>query len=333
MTTELKFCNLIAKPGEKAKGYITVPGTDSPLPVAILNGKEDGKIFLITASIHGFEYPGIQTAAELIRELNPAEMSGAVIIIPVVNRSGFYGRHPYICPEDEENKNLNKVGPGRPDGTFAERLIYFLEETFVKKCDFHLDLHSGDATEQLLHFCAIGNMPNEEQRAFVHDLIHHLNFEYHTQSSGSCEFYNASAKYSGVPAMMFECGGNGNWSRSEVEFEKDNIRRIMQMLSIIPGDAPFNPDVKCIERQSWIGCSAEGFFYSFCKVGDEVRKGQKLYEIRDVWGELLEEHFAAYDAKVFIVNSTLGVSKDDDAIFYGSIKENEHDHSCHICHS
>lgn len=325
MTFDITFAGIVAKPGEIVKEEITMEGSSFKLPVAIINGKENGKTFLITASIHGFEYPGIQTAAELIRELDPSEISGAVVIIPIVNASGFYGRHPYICPEDENRNNLNKVGPGKPDGTFAERLIYFLEEEFVKKSDFHLDLHSGDGTEALLRFCAIGNAQNEDIREYVHEIVHHLNFDYHTQSSGSTEFYNSSAKYAGIPSMMFECGGSGSWDSEEVEFEKDSIRRIMQMLDILPGKPEHNENVQCIVKQSWIECGQTGFFYGMCKVGDDIKEGQKLYEIRDVWGNLLEEHYAAYDGKVFILNNTLGVSKGDDAIFYGCV-ENLHDH-------
>ena len=332
MTTDIVFNGVTAKPGEKTRGTIEIEGSVYKLPFVILNGREDGKTILLTASIHGFEYPGIQAAAELMRELDPDEISGAVVIIPVVNASGFFGRNPYICPEDEYGKNLNKVGPGKADGTFAERLIFFLQEEFVKKCDFHLDLHSGDATEKLMRFCAIGNSPDEEIREYVHNIIHHLDFDYHTQSSGSTEFYNSSAKYAGVPAMMFECGGNGTWSEEEVAFEKKNIRNIMQMLDILPGKPAYNPNVKCIVKQAWIECGATGFFYAFCKVGDEVKEGQKLFEIRDIWGNLLEEHRAGFDGRVFILNNTLGTSKGDDAIFYGYADEAGHHHEHCQCH-
>ena len=326
MENTINFGGISAQPGEKAQGFFTIAGSKYRLPVAVINGKANGKIILLTASIHGFEYPGIQCSIELIKELQPEEISGAVVILPVVNASGFFGRHPYICPEDEGNNNLNRVGPGRPDGTFAERLIYQLEEEFVKKCDFHLDLHSGEATEALLRFCAIGNHPDAKVRDMIHNIIHHLDFEYHTQSSGSTEFYNSSAKYANVPSMMFECGGEGTWSREEVDFEKCSIRKIMQMLDILPGKPAFNPYVKCIVKQSWIACKATGFFYDFCKVGDTIKQGQKLFEIRDVWGNLLQEYYAEHDGKVFILNHTLGVSEGDDAIFYGCDVGHNHNH-------
>ena len=98
----------------------------------------------------------------------------------------------------------------------------------------------------------------------------------------------------------------------------------MQMLDILPGKPAFNENVKCIVDQSWIECGETGFFYGFCKIGDEIEEGQKLFEIRDIWGNILQEYCAEHDGKVFILNNTLGVTKGDDAIFYGCDKGHHH---------
>lgn len=318
MKDTLTIGGLSAASGTKVSKYIEVEKLNGyKLPVTIINGTGDGKKFLVTASIHGFEYPGIEATIELIKEIEPEGMNGAIIIVPVVNSSGFYGRQPYVCPDDEERKNLNRLAPGNADGTFGDKLVGYLYDEFVTNSDFHLDLHSGDATEQLYQFAAAGNAPDEETKKFIHSVINHTSFKYFTQSSGKGEFYNGSVVYKGVPSMMFEVGGAGVWTREEVDEEKDNIRRIAQFLGILPGEAPFNAEQKQLKTQSWIECGATGCFYAFAKAQDEIKEGQKLYEIRDIFGELLEEHYAAYDGIVMIMNNTLGVSKGDDAVFYG----------------
>ena len=78
MKHAITFAGITAQPGEKVTGNIDFPGSSYPIPVALFNGNEDGKIFLLTASIHGFEYTGIQAAVEMIRELDPSSLSGAV---------------------------------------------------------------------------------------------------------------------------------------------------------------------------------------------------------------------------------------------------------------
>ena len=318
MKTNITFGGITVHSGAKVSRYIEVEELGGyKLPVTIINGEDDGKKFLVTASIHGFEYPGIEASAELCREIEPQNMKGAMIIIPVINSSGFYGRQPYVCPDDEERKNLNKLAPGDKNGTFGQKLIAYLYDEFVAKVDFHLDLHSGDATEQISNFAAAGNAPDEETRKFIYSVINHTSFEYFTQSSGKTEFYNGSVIYKGVPSMMFEVGGAGVWTRKEVVEEKENVKRIAKFLGILPGVAELNKEQRQLKTQSWIECEHDGFFYAFAKAGEEIKEGQKLYEIRNVYGELLEEYYAAYDGRVMIMNNTLGVSEGDDAVFYG----------------
>ncbi len=242
MKESITFAGLTAPSGTKVSQYIEMPGENYKIPVIIVNGVNDGKIFLITASVHGFEYPGIESTVELSRELDPKDVSGAIVIIPIINSSSFYGRLPYVCADDEERKNLNRLAPGDKNGTFGQRLIAFLTEEFAKKADFHIDLHSGDATEALYRFAAAGNAQDEATRKLIHDVIHHTSYEYYTQSSGKNEFYNGSVYYYGVPSMMFEVGEKGSWTREEVDEEKDNLKRIAQYFKILPGEPELNKE-------------------------------------------------------------------------------------------
>ena len=57
-----------------------------------------------------------------------------------------------------------------------------------------------------------------------------------------------------------------------------------------------------------------------CCTGD-IKKGQKLFEIRDFFGNLIEEIHAKFDGHVVIVSNTLGVNVGDDLITYGEIEE------------
>ena len=318
MKRSLVFGDLSAPCGTKRSGYIRIPGESQELPLTIVNGREDGKLFLITASIHGFEYPGIEASIEFSEELDPEEVCGAIVILPIINSSAFYGRRPVVCPDDEQEKNLNRLAPGSRAGTYGDRLIAFLLDEFVSRADFHIDLHSGDATEKLVNFAAAGNSPDPSVSALVQDVIHHTSYQYYIRSAGKTEFYNGSAIYKGVPSMMFEVGGSGTWTREQVDEEKSNLRRIAQCLGILPGKPELNRNQVWLKRQSWVDCEEAGLFYASVNVGDHVSKGQKLFEIRDVFGRLLSEYSAQYDGKVMILNTTLGVSRGSLAAFYGA---------------
>src|SRR5437868_3502411 len=88
-------------------------------PYIAIAGASDGPTVIITAGIHAAEYTGIEAAMRLGRALDAKRVRGRVVIIPVLNRPGFYERSIYVNPED--NDNLNRLFPGDPNGTWGQR--------------------------------------------------------------------------------------------------------------------------------------------------------------------------------------------------------------------
>lgn len=120
MSDILTVCGLTVERGTKLRTMLPVPGTDIEIPLTIINGAHDGATLLVTAGIHGGEYPGIAAAMELGRELDPQDICGSLIMLHPVNIQGFWARREFIVPED--GKNLNRVFPGNPQGTLSEKL-------------------------------------------------------------------------------------------------------------------------------------------------------------------------------------------------------------------
>lgn len=119
MSDTLSVCGLTICRGSKLRTMLPVPGTEIEIPLTIINGAFDGPTLLVTAGIHGGEYPGIAAAMELGRSLDPQEIHGSLIMLHPVNIQGFWARREFIVPED--GKNLNRVFPGNPDGTLSEK--------------------------------------------------------------------------------------------------------------------------------------------------------------------------------------------------------------------
>jgi Predicted deacylase len=71
--------------GQKATGTIEVPaGSDAALsiPVAVFHGAKPGPVLALVSGAHGTEYASIVALEKVISLLNPAELSGTVIIVP-----------------------------------------------------------------------------------------------------------------------------------------------------------------------------------------------------------------------------------------------------------
>lgn len=112
MSQDMTICGLEIKRGTKLRTMLPVPDTMTKIPLTVINGVEEGPTLLITAGIHGGEYPGIAAAIELGRDIEPEHVRGCLIILHPVNIQGFWARREFIVPED--GKNLNRVFPGTP---------------------------------------------------------------------------------------------------------------------------------------------------------------------------------------------------------------------------
>src|SRR5947207_11968790 len=118
--------------GQKAFGAIDVPaGSDAALtiPVAVVHGARPGPVLAIVSGAHGTEYASIIAVERLIQDLDPAAVSGTVILVPIVNVPSFEQKVPHVNPVD--NKSMNRFYPGRMDGTQTERASFLMTRQVV----------------------------------------------------------------------------------------------------------------------------------------------------------------------------------------------------------
>src|SRR5689334_13630793 len=133
-----------ASRGQKVTGTIEVPaGVDAALniPVAVIHGAKPGPVLALVAGSHGTEYTSIIALEKLIAMLNPTEISGTVIIVPLINIQSFEQKVPHVNPVDK--KSMNRFYPGRMDASQTERASYLITKQVVEQCDHLIDLHGG----------------------------------------------------------------------------------------------------------------------------------------------------------------------------------------------
>src|ERR1700687_349750 len=81
-----------AAPGQRATGYLEVPaGVDAAtnIPVVVVNGAKPGKVLALISGAHGTEYVSIIAIEKLITALDPAQVTGTVILVPLINIQSF----------------------------------------------------------------------------------------------------------------------------------------------------------------------------------------------------------------------------------------------------
>src|SRR6202047_4313442 len=115
--------------GQTITGFIEVSaGSDvgTNIPVAVIRGPKPGPTLALVAGAHGTEYASIIALEKLIQELNPADIFGTVIIVPLVNIASFEQKVPHVNPVD--GKSMNRFYPGNPNGTQTERASWGVDK-------------------------------------------------------------------------------------------------------------------------------------------------------------------------------------------------------------
>ena len=91
------------------KQWLKIPvDEECSLKAAAFCGSRPGKRLIVTAGVHGCEYIGILAVSRLIQELDPRQMKGEVVFLPIANEGGFYKEIKQLVPEDGVNLNRER---------------------------------------------------------------------------------------------------------------------------------------------------------------------------------------------------------------------------------
>jgi predicted deacylase len=283
----------LPEPGVASQGYFTFDDellSKYQWPYHAIVGPEDGLTFLLTAGIHAAEYTGTLAALKLAALVDPGKVKGTILIVPLLNRPGFFERSVYVNPED--GQNLNRAFPGRPDGTWSERFAHHVLNDLVLNVQRAMDLHAGDMVEDLepfLGFLQTGNPEIDQKSREMIDAYTGARWVTTVLPGGERAgmLYGSAAQH-GVPAILAESGGRGLPIEQDVQRHVEGVLNIWRTLGLL-NDAPpvQNQPPRHIAANLWLRSEHEGIFMCRVKPGDNVAKGQALGEMVDLLGNHL----------------------------------------------
>ncbi|WP_229239663.1 succinylglutamate desuccinylase/aspartoacylase family protein [Echinicola soli] len=289
-------------------------GKEDSLAVTVIKGKHDGPVFSMVAGVHGFEYPPIMAVQELMQKIQPEKLHGTLVILPLANEAAFYGRSVFTNPVD--GKNLNRVFPGKAEGTVTEQIAYWISQEVIPVSDVFLDIHGGDASEDLLPFvCYYNRTDKPEQVALAHQLTEAANFEYNViypytlAPDAPSEYAFKEAVQQGKTALSIEAGKLGSVQPVMVEMISTGVMNMLTDMGMYPSEINSSVNQKWFEAQVYLKSPSTGLFYSKIKSGDKVTKGQVLGNITNIFGEKLEDISAPSSGIVLYKVGTPPVNK------------------------
>lgn len=325
-----EFDQQIVSPASKV--HFTIPMQDEEretfIPITIFHGKKAGPVVGITAGVHGYEYPPIMAGQQLISSIDPQELSGTIILVQVANVGGFLGRSAYLNPLD--GKNLNRAFPGDPKGTITEKIADYISSNIITRCDYFLDMHGGDAPEDLMpyvgyyqhdRFPEISEVGKEmaQHTGFEHVVIFKTTVKDYMQEGNPSTYCSAQAFKKGIPSIDFECGKLGQSEDALVHKIVSGVKGLLHYLKMIEGKSVAREDVKFIEERSYLSSEHSGFFYPLATSGTYVLKGTQVGYVTDFFNKPLQEIYADRNGIVLLIIGTPPVNKNETVAVIGEL--------------
>jgi len=303
MTRSFSIRDISADPGTKKDGFLSIQDDDAGtvrLLIGIVNGSKPGPVVCVTGGMYGTIYTGIDACIRLYNDLDPSRLKGTVITVPVIEMTGFQQCMDY-SPID--GLNPNKIFPGDPNGTITHRISDVVFNEAVRKSEYHLDLRGGDLWEQLHTFTIFHQTGNRDFDQKSEKLARALGTEYYlitpdTKGSLICE-----ASRIGITSVILEA------SRGLATYEEEDVRKnlkamhnMLKYLGMIEGrPETANTWIREEFQMHLITAKQGGLLYLNCACGDIASEGQKLGEIRNLRGEVLQELIAPIDGLIHYI--------------------------------
>jgi len=315
-----------AAPGQKTSGYLEVPaGVDAAtsIPVAVVNGVKPGKILALVSGAHGTEYVSIIAIEKLIAQIDPAQLTGTVILVPLVNIASFEQKVPHVNPVD--NKSMNRFYPGKADGTQTERASFLITKQIVDRCDYLIDYHGGDLDESLRPYAYWGPTGHAEQDRISKEMVlafgldHIIIWSERPTDPNATRYLDNTATVRGKPSIVVEAGHAGTVETDDVNLLVNGTLSTMRALKMIPGEPHVIENPVWIEKLSDVLADGPGIWYPLVKRGTYVSAGMKLGMITDYFGKVIAEPRAPVTGVVLHVNAVPSLKKGDNIADLGVV--------------
>lgn len=263
------FLRLPASRDESAWGSVMIPIT------VIQNGI--GPTALLTGANHGDEYEGPVALQGLAHDLAPEKVRGRVIIVPYMNMPAFKAARR-TSPLD--GGNLNRLFPGRPDGTTTEKIADYFLGTLVPMADIVLDYHSGGKTLDFVPFAAAHLLDDPVLEAACFEAMRAFNAPYSMalREIDAVGMYDTAVEEAGKVFVSTELGGGGTVTARSARIARRGVENLLKHAGILDGSVDMAPSVMI---DTTVGdcyhfCERDGLIEPLVDLGEPVEKGAPL---------------------------------------------------------
>lgn len=269
------FLNLPWSRDESAWGHV-------PLPITVVK-RGAGPTALLVAGNHGDEYEGQVALRKLALALEPEAISGRVIILPGLNFPAVVAGSR-TSPIDKGN--MNRVFPGRPDGTVTEKIADYVTRHLLPLADLVADLHSGGKTLQFLPFAACHELPDKAQEARCIAAMEAFGAPYAMTmlELDAVGMLDTAVEALGKVFVTTELAGGGSATAASIAIAERGVRNLLAHLGITRDKVAAGTSTRLAmpDGDCFVIGQNRGLFEPCADLGDEVAKGQVIARVHDL---------------------------------------------------
>lgn len=259
-------------------------GIPVSIPIFVAKGSMPGPVLGLTAAVHGNEINGIPVIQRLFTEIQPDQLRGSVIGVPVVNVPAVLLRQRRFFEEFDLNTSM----PGKEGGNVAQVYAFRIVSRLLRHFNYLLDLHTAGAGQENGYYVRADlTDPIVRKMAFLQNapIIVHTH-----PVQGSLRHV---AQSMGIHCIALEVGNPQSFQRGGIRTGLTGIHNLLHALNMVDGtiDPPLQPPVIC-QNAYWIFSDTGGFLTVYPDIGDPIEQGQHVASIRNIFGDLIKAYYA-----------------------------------------
>lgn len=287
-------------------------GENMGIPVNIVKGAP-GRTIGVIAATHGDELNGISVIHQLFKRLNPDEMTGCFVGIPVLNMPGFLRNQREFFDDRDLNRLMNGYEAKSPAGQYVKQIKNKLFSHF----DCLIDLHTATSGRvNTYHIRVNSNHASSSKMAHLMgpDIIVHS-----PKADGTSRYF---FEKNGKPAITVEIGNPQILQDALIDQTVEGIIRNLAEFDVLSKQTDNFEDKATICSDSvWVFARSGGILEVVPKLGDVITKGSEIAIQTNLFGDIIERYKAPISGIVIGRKNTASSQTGDRLIHIGTIQK------------
>lgn len=283
-------------------------GSTVELPVMIVRGQDPGPVCYVGSAFHGDEINGVEIVARLARETDTRDLRGTLIIVPAQNPLALQVQHRYPVghlmksPLDQSPADPWVCFPGHAEGNMATLMAHRIYDELMSHADIMIDIHTPTTGGCYAPFAFLPPTHAGATVAESEKLAKAFGADYVLASDKGVYVQDTSPHVvmakAGKIAMGLEIGEGGKVDPAVTERGFAGLLNMLRGVGMLKVERPVTGRKLVISDMTPVRAHRGGLMHRIVGLNDDVKKGQVVAKIIDLFGEVVEEIKAPHDGPI-----------------------------------